>query len=231
MTSQVKLTFRNRYHNSRTTFLSLPQEIKSKIYKLVLGGHLIHMKGSHSDFDHSILSRKYECSPPGSFKYPDDRLPPFRSYHDTGTRINIALFFVCTRTYHDVYSIFWSRNTFVFNIFGSGHHIRNFIQSNKLEALRMLDLELLFHESKDTERDLKNTIKLIVGRMKSQEKVRIAICEPDWGRSIGTILPSVIDSLEPLAKISLKELMVVMRDKAFEKFAQEQLKSMQEQTG
>ena len=67
----------------------------------------------------------------------------------------------------------------MFNLFGSGHHVRHFIQSNNLEALRMLDLELLICGSKEKKIGLKYTLVLIVRNMKSLKKVRIAFYEPN----------------------------------------------------
>ena len=109
----------------------------------------------------------------------------------------------------------------MFNLFGSGHHVRHFILSNNLEALRMLDLELLICGSKEKKIGLKYTIALIVRNMKSLKKVRIAFYEPKMLESEIIITTwSVMKSLKLLAKLSLKESAVVMRNKMLEKFAQ-----------
>ena len=92
----------------------------------------------------------------------------------------------------------------------------------------MLDLELISCGSRGTNTRLEDTIMVMLSNMNSLEKVRIAIWEEDRWRNKAYLVGTVIECLKPLARLSLKEVTMVIEDKTLESFAQERWKSMQD---
>ena len=228
-------------HNAGTAFLLCPQEIKNQIYDLVLGDQLFHIwrENPNSKLEHTVLSAEYENNDPGSFKLTSAGRS-YRSDHDTKTRLSLALLRVCSQIFSESRYVPWSSNTFVFSISSSnGLVLRRSMRDINLQAVRKLDLEMLYVGHYSSGNKLRDTMDMVVCNMRNLERIRLAIPGPWVGYPVKEkkrpwvgyrveekkrLVRVAVDNLKPLVKLPLlKSLMMVMHDKILEDCARAHL--------
>lgn len=234
----------SRTKNASAPFLMLPQEIKNEIYKLVLGGHLIHIQqkrcGDRIKMDHRIcyanvsedqVLQKFTEAQADKWVYWNSH-----TFEDTNSRhekcggeehgwphrINVGLLLASSHLYHETRFIPLYYNTFSFS---GGRVLRKFLHTvrnsaKSRNAIRSLHLNISYHDNKV--RGLRNMIEILISRLQSIERLHLNINQPtlwshtaDNGQKVAAMKP-MYEALKLLGGLPLKKIGIIVTDPALE---------------
>lgn len=160
--------------NASSPLLSLPQELKDRIYHFVYGGFDIDVVCKHDYADTTMCLFASKSKEPLNLRIGSHRSEGLLPVASLGT---------CRQMYHDANNVFYSANNFRFK---EPKMIHRFLRrlgdvNHRNLAVRSVHLELTVFEKKE-EREWDNAFRALAENFKNLQQIHVKVGERIWTR-------------------------------------------------
>ncbi|KAL9076195.1 MAG: hypothetical protein Q9161_001242 [Pseudevernia consocians] len=159
--------------NASSPLLSLPQELKDRIYHFAYGGFDIDVCFS-LPYEENTTIRLFACK--------DDDIPIFRiGSHGSEKWLPVASLGTCRQMYHDANNVFYSANNFKFNRPKMIHRFLRRLDHANHGNLALRSVQLKFCVTKtNEEREWDNAFRALAEDCRNLRSIHVEIDERIW---------------------------------------------------